>query len=249
MTERRYSEEEVAQIIEAAARRPDRLTDSNPRKGTTEGFSLAEVQEIGGEVGLSQEAIAASAAALDVAASPVAITGTTMGIPHGVAGAVPLPRELTDREWAVLVGHLRETFNAHGVVEAQGMVRSWRNGNLQFRIEPVSGGTVLRMRTHKSDAQVLPGMGGGMAGLGAALAGILPFAGEPKAAVVFGATFIPLGLMMLGTGIMTVPKWARERKAQMEALAAYVLQMTSRPSLEAAPEVAPDALPEGSPQE
>lgn len=143
MAQRRYSEEEVAQIIEAAVRGADEPSDAlGPAKPRSQGMSLAEIQEIGAEVGIPAHAIAASAAAIDVGDSSVGVTGTTLGVPHGVAGTVPLPRELTDREWEILVGHLRETFNAIGKTESEGGMRSWRNGNLQFRVEPTSTGTV-----------------------------------------------------------------------------------------------------------
>ena len=58
MSERRYSEDEVAEIL-------DRATEANTPGGgglTSGGMSLAELQDIGDEVGIPREVIARAAA-------------------------------------------------------------------------------------------------------------------------------------------------------------------------------------------
>lgn len=246
MTERRYSEDEVARIIEAAARDAGRPGGpSDPAGGGSPGLSLAELQEIGAEVGIPAHAIAASAAALDVGGAPVSITDTTLGVPHGVAGTIPLPRDLTDREWGILVGRVRETFQAHGKTESEGPIRSWRNGNLLVAIEPSPAGTVLRMRTHKADARALPQLGLTFGAFGALFCGAMTLLGEPRLAVVMAVAFIPLLLTVLYQGTVNLPRWGRTRQGQMEELAAFVLEMTSRPAPEVGPSRPPRPLPEG----
>jgi hypothetical protein len=236
MTERRYNDDEVARIFEEATRKKlAKGASSPPARPAAEGLTLAQLQEIGAEVGLSPEAVAAGAAIVEGGAAPVSYTGTTLGLPHGVSGAIPLPRDLTDREWEILVGRLRDTFQAHGTLESEGMSRSWRNGNLHIRVEPTATGTVLRMGTHKSDGKILPGIGGGMVGAGGLLSLLMGTLNDPRGAAVMAALFIPLGVLMLGLGYVTVPRWGRERKAQMEELAGFTLRMTSQPA----------ALPEG----
>lgn len=229
MTERRYDEAEVARIFEEATRRSLSEGSGAQRSLTSpEGLTLAQLQEIGAEVGLPAEAVAAGAAVVEVGASPVATTGSTVGLPHGVAGAIPLPRDLTDREWGILVGRLRDTFAAHGTVESDGTVRSWRNGNLQIRVEPTESGTILRMRTHKQDAQVLPVMAGGMVGFGALTAAILTAVGDIREAMILGSMLIPIGVVIFVLAALSVPRWAGTRQEQMEELGAFVLEMTSR---------------------
>lgn len=230
MTDRRYDENEVARIFEEATRRALSGGSATGRSlQAADGLTLAQLQEIGAEVGLSPEAVAAGAAVVDVGAAPIAYTGTTAGLPHGVAAAIPLPREMTDREWGILVGRLRDTFQAHGTLESEGMSRSWRNGNLQIRIEPTASGTVLRMRTHKSDGRILPWTGAGMVGSGGLLSLLMNTLNDPKGAAVMATLFIPLGVLLLLAGYVSVPRWARQRKAQMEELSGFVLEMLSRP--------------------
>jgi len=231
MTERRYDESEVARIFEEATRRALSKSSAGGRSlPAPDGLTLAQLQEIGGEVGLPPEAVAAGAAIVDVGGSPVEYTGSTAGLPEGVAGTIPLPREMTDREWGILVGRLRDTFQAHGTLESEGMSRSWRNGNLQVRVEPTASGTVLRLQTHKSDGKVLPWVGAGMVGSGGLLALLMNTLNDPRGAAVMASLFIPLGVVMLVLGYLTVPRWARERKAQMEELGGFVLELLSRPA-------------------
>src|SRR3954449_6387158 len=108
--ERRYGEDEIAEIFQAAA---------SPRRSegraltSTGGFSLEELQAIGGEAGIAPERIADAAAALDLrrGAPP---PPPHPGMPVSVGRTVELPRAPTDREWELLVAELRETFGAHG---------------------------------------------------------------------------------------------------------------------------------------
>src|SRR6185436_7829751 len=97
--ERRYGEEEVAEIFEAAA--SHRGSDERALSSTG-GLSLGELQAIGGEVGIAPERIAAAAAALDLRRGAAA-RRTLLGIPVAVGQAVDLPRAPTDREWEMLV--------------------------------------------------------------------------------------------------------------------------------------------------
>src|SRR5688500_5955661 len=106
--ERRYREDEVAAIFEAAASRGSGA--GAPTSG--EGMTLAELQAIGSEVGMAPARIAEAAAALDLRRSTLRVTD--LGMPVSVRRAVDLPRPPTDREWGILVAEMRGTFNAKG---------------------------------------------------------------------------------------------------------------------------------------
>src|SRR3982750_2302596 len=95
--ERRYGEDEIAEIFQAAA---------NPRGpghalSSAGGVSLQELQAIGGEAGIAPERIADAAAALDLRRG-AAPRRTHLGMPVSVGRTVDLPRAPPAREWGVL---------------------------------------------------------------------------------------------------------------------------------------------------
>jgi hypothetical protein len=104
--ERTYGEDEVSEIFALAA---NTEAPGLPIRTERTGLTLAELQEVGREVGLSPERVAAAAARLEtrVATPPRAMA---LGTLTAVGRAVDLPRAPTDREWGVLVAELRQTF-------------------------------------------------------------------------------------------------------------------------------------------
>ena len=185
-----------------------------------EGLSLAELQAIGREVGIAPEAVAQAAQALDVRVG--ASSRTFLGLPIGVARTVNLNRRLSDEEWERLVVQLREVFNARGVTRSDGSLRQWTNGNLQVLLEPTDSGHRLRFGTLHGGASAM--IGGGLTALGVAgiVAIITSFGGHLGDATA-GIGFIVLaGLGMIASGALRLPRWARLRGRQMEAIATQV---------------------------
>ena len=216
MSERRYSEEEVATIFERAAEAQQGARRALP---SGEGLTLSGLQEIGKEIGIPAELVAQAARALD--RGGITQTRRALGMPIGVGRVVDLGRKLTDAEWEQLVVKVRETFDATGKVQTDGSFRQWSNGNLQVLVEPTATGHQIRMKTVNSASQALMTMGTvliGMTGfvaLAQAMAGKLG-AGKSIAGLVF------LGGMGLGAflwGSVMTPAWARLRRKQMEELA------------------------------
>lgn len=229
---RTYRDDEVRQIFEeAAARRELPARRSAPE---AEGLSLAELQGIGAEVGLDPGEVARAAAALDARALQPA-PRTSLGVPVEVNRVVPLPRALTDAEWDVLVAELRATFRARGRVQVQGGLREWANGNLHACVEPTPTGHQLRLGTLKGDARGLNAMaavalGAGAVGVAGALtggAGLESFVGPG----MIGAA----GLAGFLANRLRLPRWADERRRQMEHVAARVPAILGAP-LPAPPE-------------
>jgi hypothetical protein len=217
VTERRYSDTEIAAIFRAAAEGPLQPTREVPRE---EGLSLAELQAIGREVGIAPEAVAQAAQALDVRRG--AQSRTFLGLPIGVARTVDLHRRLSDEEWERLVVLLREVFNARGVTRSDGSLRQWTNGNLQVLLEPTATGHRLRFGTLHGGASAMIGAGLvalGTAGIVAIATSISGHLGNAAA----GIAFISLaGLGMIASGALRLPRWARLRGRQMEAIATQV---------------------------
>src|SRR5262249_22740866 len=128
--------------------------------------TLADLQDIGREVGISPEAVAQAARSLERRGQ--AATRTFLGLQIGVQHAVALNRRLTDEEGEQLVVELRHVFQAKGNARSPGSLREWPNGNLQALLEPTPTGDRLRLRTLKGDARAF--IGAGLATLGASAA-------------------------------------------------------------------------------
>lgn len=219
MADRRYNDKEIAAIFRAAAEggRPESPQRDVPQD---EGLTLADLQAIGREVGISSESIAQAAQAVDVRLG--AASRTLLGLPIGVARTVNLNRRLSDEEWERLVVQLREVFNARGSTRSDGALRQWTNGNLQVLLEPTETGHRLRFRTLHGAARA--SIGAGLAALG--MAGVVAVStalGGNIGDAVLGIAFLSLsGIGIIASGALRLPRWARLRGRQMEALAAQV---------------------------
>ena len=224
MTERRFSDAEVAQIFERAT-----SGHALQAAAAAEGTTLVELQRIGQEVGIPAEQI--TRAALSLSLSEARPTQRFLGMTTGVEHSVPLARKLTDEEWERFIVEVRETFNARGTMTSEGSLRAWSNGNLQVLLEPTDAGHRVRFKTVKGNAPVT--VGGGLVISAAAFIGELTAVLTGVASDVgLLASFGVLGAIGIGAVAGTalrLPRWARERKAQMEELAARVSAMADKP--------------------
>ncbi|HTD71036.1 MAG TPA: hypothetical protein VK647_11340 [Gemmatimonadales bacterium] len=217
MADRRYNDKEMATIFRAATEGPQSpLRDVR----TEEGLTLADLQAIGGEVGISPDAVARAAQALDIRQG--AASRTFLGLPIGVARTVNLNRKLTDQEWEQLVVQLREVFNARGTTRSDGSLRQWTNGNLQVLLEPTETGHRLRFRTLHGAARASIGAGFAALAMTATVAMTSALRGHLGDAVPGIALLLTMGVGMIANGALRLPRWARLRGRQMDALAAQI---------------------------
>lgn len=213
--ERRYGEDEVRRIFGLASSGPD---DDRPELSSGNGLTLAELQEIGREVGLEPERIGAAAASLDVRGNALP-RRRVLGMPIGVGRSVELPRAPTDLEWERIVAELRTTFDARGKVSSHGGLREWTNGNLHAYIEPTESGHRLRLRTLKGSAMAMNAAGAGALAFSLVALVVLALTGqlaEDLFAVVF---FAMAGAGAFVYNALLLPHWAEERERQMEHIA------------------------------
>lgn len=216
MAERHYTDEEVAAIFERASAAEHAAMPAPSEKS---GTSLAALQEIGREVGISPEAIALAARSLDQPAAPA--TRPFLGLPLGVGLTVELDRYLTDADWERLVADLRTTFDARGVVRYDGPFRQWTNGNLQALVEPTRSGHRVRLQTMSGQSRAM--MTGGIGAMGMAAAMLVGAAVTGNPEIAGGAGVIATaGIGMFGFGALRLRGWVRERKAQIAAVIARV---------------------------
>ncbi len=219
--DRRYQDDEIRQIFEAAAAAPE---SGQTAPSAAEGFTLAELQEIGNEVGLAPDRIADAASALEVRRD-IPPYRTFLGMPVAVSRTVDLPRAPTDREWEMLVAELRETFHARGKVESTTGSRHWVNGNLHAYVEPTEAGYRLRMGTVKGDARPMHMMGivGVVVGLFMMMGVVL--GGAQLDELVITSIIAVLGGGALVANRVRLPQWAWEREQQMTRIASRALEL------------------------
>ncbi|MGQ0563126.1 MAG: hypothetical protein ACT443_14780 [Gemmatimonadota bacterium] len=225
MTQRRYDDDEIAIIFANATQATDALRPPSVGGGLT----LAELQEIGREVGLSAEVVAQAAARLAQPAAtssrlPATVTRRYFGLPIGVGRTVQLPQKLSDAEWELLVTDLRTTFDATGRLERHGSFRQWRNGNLRALIEPTETGERFRLETIKGSAfswiwSGLAALGGGAAMFLLAAADISKDVDVLRGSVLLTAA----GLGMFAFAALRLPSWARLRRQQIDNVIARLL--------------------------
>lgn len=227
MTERRYSDEEVAAIFERAAKSQAGLQRQQQPHALAEGSTLGELQQIGRDVGIPPELVTRAAREIDLAGRPS--ERKYLGLTIGVGRTVELPRRLTDDEWERVVADLRETFDARGTMRTEGGTRMWSNGNLQILLEPTATSHRLRMRTVKGDSR-----GFISGGIGLVLAGVFMIifktltggGGVDMGAIAAMWTLTAMGAGMFAAGALRLPSWSRLRKKQMEEIAARAVAMS-----------------------
>lgn len=216
--QRTFREDEVAEIFEAAARpRPSSTALSRP-----EGFTLAELQSIGGEAGLAPERIAEAAAAVELRRG--AARQKNLGMTVSVSRTVDLPREPTDREWEMIVADLRETFGERGRLGSREDVREWHNGNLHAYLEPTPTGYRLRLGTTKGEGLNRTGA----LGLVFALLWLVVFLvgyGPSEAPLAGPLLMFAVSAAALACNALRLPGWALKREAQMEQVAARAREL------------------------
>jgi hypothetical protein len=232
MAERRYNDKEIAAIFRAATEAPAH-PQSQPDVPSDEGLTLTDLQAIGREVGIVPEAVAQAARALDTRVGNP--SRTFLGLRIGVSRTVSLNRLLTDEEWERLVVQLREVFNARGRTRTDGSLRQWTNGNLQVLLEPTAGGHRLRFGTIHGAARGAIGVGFAFFGVSATIAVATALSGTFASAVPGMAFLFFAGAGFIASGALRLPRWARLRERQMEALAAQVAAPPPGPSSRALP--------------
>jgi hypothetical protein len=214
---RKYQEEEAREIFGLAIRGDEVGHVAVPEEGDG-GLTLAELQEVGLEIGVEPGRIAEAARAVDARGEALP-RRTFLGVPVSVGRTVDLPGALTDREWDVLVGELREMFGARGRVTSHGGIREWTNGNLHVFLEPTATGHRLRMKTHKGSAMALFTIGAVGLILGLSLVTLFVFEDLGRASLVIPGLMAATGGGLLASNILRLPRWARERERQMERIA------------------------------
>ncbi len=223
MSKRRYGDDEVREIFSLATTGDARDPSLSGESG---GTTLEELQRIGQEAGIDPARVAEAAASLD-ARGRTAPVRRSFGMPVGVSRVVDLPRTPTDREWEQLISEFRTTFGTKGRATTSGGLREWTHGNLHICVEPTARGEQLRLSTLKDDGIALNVMGTAMGAMAALSTAVVAAAGKPGKALLVLAMFGGMSLTAFVTNLIRLPRWARERDRQMEALADHAVKLLS----------------------
>ncbi|NNF25730.1 MAG: hypothetical protein HKN73_00720 [Gemmatimonadetes bacterium] len=180
-------------------------------------MTLAQLQDIAGEVGIPQSRIAAAAQSVTgvPAARPVP---RTFGHPRRVEHVVALPRAPTDDEWERMVVDLREVFDAKGELDGQGNLRTWSHRHLHVHVEPDGDGYRIRLDDANPDVQGM--VAAGISCLAAAaLFGVLLLTRDvsgngPAVISTFAGLMAAGGAGLLVHARRSLPRWAHERLSQ-----------------------------------
>jgi hypothetical protein len=221
MTERRYGEDEAREIFSLAATSG---TSDQSLSAESGGLTLEELQRIGLEAGIEPGQVAQAAAKLDARARLTPMR-RSFGLPVGVSRVVDLPRTPTDREWEQLVSEFRTTFEAQGRTTTSGGLREWSQGNLHISVEPTGNGEQLRLSTFKEDAVALNIFAVGLSVMSVLMGAVVAAAGKPEKALLVFAMFGGMALAPFAANVIRLPRWARERERQMEAIAERAVKL------------------------
>jgi hypothetical protein len=225
MAERRYGDDEVREIFDLATTGDPRDPSLPAESG---GMTLGELQRIGQEAGIEPARVAQAAASLDARGRPAPLR-RSFGLPVGMTRVVDLPRAPTDREWEQLISEFRTTFGAKGRATTSGGLRDWSHGNLHICVEPTAHGEQLRLSTLKDDGIALNVMGLAMGGMAALSSAVVAASGKPGKALLVLGMFGGMSLAAFLANLVRLPRWARERERQMEAIAEHAVKLLSNP--------------------
>ena len=156
--ERRYSEEELALILNRAAERQEGVQASAPR------YTLADIQEIAAGAGIAPDHVASVAAALRDDRMPQ--SGGVLGAPYRFRFEESIEGEVADDVVGELFDAVRRTLGLQGeVTEALGTVE-WK-GQDAFGLSYVTvarrgGRTTIGVLSTRTDAAAVAGTVGGL---------------------------------------------------------------------------------------
>jgi hypothetical protein len=245
---RRYGETEVARIL----RRATELQQEEPvlARGR-EGLSLAELEEIGAEVGIDPQFLRRAAVELDSTAGEPSGWARVLGERVTLLQETVVPGELGEGGFERLVPVIQEVAEDFGQASLLGRTLTWRaetaskTRSLQVMVTSRNGETHIRVeeRLHQFASGLFGGTLGGVGG-GVGLGVGLPVGIEVLGSALF-ATAFPLGI--LGITFLTARKIYQAVARRRKKVLALLLQRLADAVADDVAEGPPPALDRGSP--
>lgn len=138
MTERRYSDEEVAEILKLAVESGGALV-----RRSSDGLSLSEIQAIAEEVGIDTLRVESAALSLDVADSQRSLP--ILGTPYAPQYEMRVEGAVSQEDFPEILTTIRRVMGRHGI-------SSERFGALEWKASDLMGGRYVTV--HPKDGTV-----------------------------------------------------------------------------------------------
>lgn len=176
MTERRFDEDQFAEILRRAAEMQTRLPESADDSGTLDsatadsgaGMSLSDIRAIAAEVGIDPDLVTRAATLV------TDDSGATEGLGHRWMLQHSSPGRLTGEDKLRVVRAVRNASGSHGDVDSAGVGLEWTSqfgdgAVVRVSAEPLDGQNELRVSVDASvpatASQVFPTLAGGLVGV------------------------------------------------------------------------------------
>lgn len=215
--QRRYSDKEVALILQRAA--------EMSQAKSTGGMTAAELERVALEAGIDPSAV--RLAAEEVARGEARSGGlgeALLGGPVGLRYVFELDGEIAEEHHEALLAAVQRNLDVNGVLNIAGRTFSWQsssqNRSLLVQVAPVRGKTVVRIEERLGAllGGIYGGVGGGVGGSLAPLAGVGAgfLLGPVGAVLAVGGSLLAtyLGTRAIYGGV------AKRRKQRLDTLAA-----------------------------
>jgi hypothetical protein len=115
-----------------------------------------------------------------------------------------------------------------GRATTAGGLREWSYGDLHISAEPTEHGEQLRLTSLNSLAMALNGLGVVTGGMSLLFGAVVAADGKPGKALVVLGMFGGMSLAAFASNVIRLPRWARERGRQMEAVAEHAVKLLSK---------------------
>jgi hypothetical protein len=209
-----YSDRQISRIIKRAAELQDQIGrgDSAGR-----GISIAEIEQIGRELGIDPACLHQAVAEMGGGAEPGALSiwGPTL-----IEARRCVNSEATEREWEMMVQEVRRMLGFTGETGKLGQALEWKTSDkelvtYQVTVSPREGQTEIQIVSRRDGAQFLTYFIAGLIGLFAALGVAAPSFSNPLELLAAG------GIL---TGTLTAARlllgrWSSTQRALINRLA------------------------------
>ena len=209
----RFDDEAIRRILNRAAERQEQAeralpaADRGSRSGPERGLSLAELQDVAGEVGIAPTHVVAAARELQLRAADTPERFRFLGIPKETVERRVVPGVPDDRAWERMVGEVRSEFRGPGVTNSFGEVREWwssgssSSGVARLRLEPDEDGSeVMIRRSNRHMSDLVQTLGWTWAGIGGAFGAAMAMGAMAPRAIVAPIMFGGLSIVTFGAG-------------------------------------------------